>query len=124
MFSKGIEVLSMKQILSLFAGLAFLLAFGLAYAADDKVTGDMRDKMITNDDLPQSSGDQDSSTFNQMPADPGIKGSAAGGVSSGTESLDKDSDQTKEPVEKTPTEPDRKEPGRDMPGTDTDRPGY
>ena len=112
----------MRKLFPLFLGFASVLAFGLAYAADSG-SGAASDKMITNDDLPQSSGDQDNSTFNQMPAGSGIEGSGAGGAVD-SDTMKNDSSQGTEPDVLPPPPEPSKEPGPAQPGMDTDRSGY
>jgi hypothetical protein len=71
----------MKKVLSLLAGMVFVLAFGPAYADDmmqeSKETGE---KMIRDQDLQKYEQDQEKSTVTQMPSVPGEGGSAAGGT--------------------------------------------
>jgi hypothetical protein len=95
------EAIDMKKILSLLTGLAFVLSFGLAFAADNagETSGtDNTDKMIRDDDLSHSNLDQDKGTVNQMP-EGSVEGSGAGGTSKDSESF------SKTPVEKSPEEP-------------------
>src|SRR5512136_1854957 len=116
----------MKYLLAFLAGIAVLLASGYAYG-EDRMAGYAfgGDKMISNDDLQNASPDKDSSTFNQMPMSEGSEGSAPGGLSNDSDSLKKEIDEGKEPIDKTPVEPS-KEPERRGPGTDMYmyRPGY
>jgi hypothetical protein len=80
----------MKKLLSLFAGIVLVLAFGMAYA-DELRSGDgyASDKMIRDEDIQKYDQDMGPGTTNQMPALPEIQGSAPGGVSGGDDSYDK-----------------------------------
>jgi hypothetical protein len=101
----------MKKILSLLSGMAIVLTFGMALAEDNttqtKGSGDItiRD-MIRDDDLPRINLDKDRATVNQMPAETGAGGSAAGGVSGESDDMFKDIEQLKTPVDvdKAPAE--------------------
>ena len=96
----------MKKVLSLIAGMVFVLYFRVAYAEemrpDDSYTSDT---MITNEDILKY--DHDMGTFNRIPALPDeIQGAAAGGRNKEAESTE--NSETKEkaaPVEKDKTEP-------------------
>ena len=84
----------MKKYISLAAGIALVMGFGLAYLAyaeenitmpkdsSDKIDKMLQDgdRMITNDDIQRFDLDPNRSTINQMPEGPGIEGSGAGGV--------------------------------------------
>ena len=97
----------MKKVLSLFAGMVFVLAFGIAYA-DGLQPGDgyTSDKMIRDEDIQKYDQDMGPGTINQMPALPEVRGSAPGGVSGGTESDWKsDTNEKTPPVEKDKTKP-------------------
>jgi hypothetical protein len=74
-------VIPVKKVLSLLAGMVFVLAVGMAYA-DDVIPGnkDTGDKMIRDEDLQKYNLDQSQSTVNQMPSVPGAEGSAPGGI--------------------------------------------
>jgi len=100
----------MKRLLSLIAGMVFvLLAVGLAYA-DGLQPGDgyTSDKMIRDEDIQRYDHDTGQGTFNQMPALPDeVQGSAAGGVNrddSGSE-WNNDTYEKTAPVEKDKTKP-------------------
>jgi len=73
----------MKRLISLFGGMVFLLAFGIAYAAhsDDTMGGknEANPKMINDQDLQKYDHDGDQGTVSQMQARPFEGGSAAGG---------------------------------------------
>ncbi len=102
----------MKKILSLLMGMTFVLTFGLAFAEDSVTdTGDTNDKMIRNDDLLNLKLDPDRATVNQMPSESSAEGSAAGGVSSESESMGTDIEQSKTPADKGPAESGAEEPG-------------
>ncbi len=79
----------MKKILSLSMGIALVLTFGFTYAEDGlndtKITDD---KVIRNDDLLHIKLDPDRATVNQMPSESIAEGSAAGGASNESESMD------------------------------------
>ena len=97
------EAIIMKKILSLLMGMGLVLSFGLANAEEGtSSTKDMGNKMISNDDLLRYDLDQDRATINQMPAEPGSEGSAAGGISAEPESKGADIEQSKAPVDKGP----------------------
>ena len=68
----------MKGLLSILAGMVFLLALGTTYAADDtmQLNYDEIDKMILDQDLQKYNQDRE---VTRMPAEPGAGGSAAGG---------------------------------------------
>jgi hypothetical protein len=91
----------MKKLLSLLSGIAIVLTFGMALA-EDITTRDM----IRDDDLPRINLDKDRATVNQMPAETGAEGSAAGGVSGESDDMFKDIEQIKTPaeVDKVPAE--------------------
>ncbi len=108
----------MKKILSLLAGMALVLAAGLAYAEDIMPgSGDLGDKVIRNEDLSHIQLDQDRATLNQMPSE--AEGSAAGGMStdSGT---DMEMDQGKTPIDKGAAKPDAEGQGAGGAGKDSD----
>lgn len=114
----------MKYLLTFLAGIVLLIASGYGYG-EDRMGGYTYggDKMITNDDLKNATPDSDSSTFNQAPSPQGTEGSSPGGASSDSDSMTRDSDRGKEPVDKTPMEP-AKERDSGHSGTDMYRPGY
>jgi hypothetical protein len=90
----------MKKLLSLFAGMVFILAFGMAYADElQPGYGYTSDKMIRDEDIQKYDQDMGPGTTNQMPALPEVRGSAPGGVS-GEDTYDKPA-----PVEKDTTKP-------------------
>ena len=90
----------MKKILSLSMGMAFVLAFGMAYAKDGMSgSGDMGDKVIRNDDLSHIQLDQDRATLNQMP-ETEAEGSGAGGISKEEDSTGTEMEQGNAPAEK------------------------
>ena len=97
----------MKKVLSLFAGMALVLAAGMSNG-DDLQPGDgyASDKMIRDEDIRKYDQDIGSGTFNKMPALPEVRGSAPGGVS-GDRSSDEMSGTFEKaaPVEKDNTEP-------------------
>jgi hypothetical protein len=96
----------MKKFLSLLMGMGLVLSFGLAYAEEGMSgTKDMGNKMISNDDLLRYDLDQDRATINQMPAESGSEGSAAGGVSAEPESAGADIDQSKSTGDRIPAIP-------------------
>ncbi len=104
----------MKNMLSLVAGIVILLASGYAYEEGTRGRAVAKgDTVITNEDLPATTPDQGSSTFNQMktPEEKNVEGSGAGGTGSGSESWKKESEQGKEPADKKLMEPGNKEPG-------------
>jgi hypothetical protein len=93
----------MKKLLSSLLGMAFILTFGLEYAAEDMSdTQGMDNKTITNEDIQHLNLDKDHATVNQMPAESGTSGAGAGGVNNEPDSTYKDSDQSAAPVENTP----------------------
>jgi hypothetical protein len=97
----------MKKVLSLFAGMLFVLAVGMTNA-DDLQPGDgyASDKMIRDEDIQKYDQDRGPGTFNQMPALPEIRGSAPGGVSG-----DRSSDGKSDIYEKAdPGEKDKNKP--------------
>jgi len=97
----------MKKVLSLFAGMVFVLAVGMTHA-DDLQPGDgyTSDKMIRDEDIQKYDQDRGPGTINQMPALPEVRGSAPGGVSGDTESDGKsDTLEKAAPVEKDKTKP-------------------
>jgi len=96
----------MNKILSLVMGIGLIFSLGMAYA-EEGIGGarDTTDKMIRDDDLLRYNLDQDRATINQMPAEPGSEGSAAGGVSGEPESTGTDIEQSKSPVDKGPAIP-------------------
>jgi hypothetical protein len=98
----------MKKLLTIFAGMLLVLAFGIAYA-DELQPGDgySSDKMIRNEDIQKYDQDMGQGTVNQMPALPDeVKGSAAGGGSKDTESDWKsDTYEKNGPVEKDMSKP-------------------
>ncbi len=109
----------MKKVLSLLAGMAFVLAFGMAYA-DDKMpeSKDLGDKMISNEDLQKLDQDQSKSTVNQMQSQPGAGGSAAGGMEKpGSNPMDETSEKPA-PTEKDMTMPSDTGPAMKEPGLD------
>ncbi len=113
----------MKRILSLLAGMAFVFTVGFVLADDSMTeTKDNGDKIIRNDDLSHIDINQDRATVNQMPAESGAGGSAAGGIGGDSNTMKNESDSTKAPVEKTPVEPGTE--GSGAGGTDTYSPGY
>jgi len=99
----------MKKLLSLFGGVVFVLAVGLANA-DDLQPGDgyTSDKMIRDEDIRKYDQDRGPGTINQtqMPALPEVRGSAPGGFS-GDRSSDGMSDTSEKaaPVEQDKTKP-------------------
>ncbi len=96
----------MKKILSVVLGMGLVLSLGMAYAEEG--TGGIvypSEKMIRDEDLPRYNLDQDRSTINQIPAEPGAEGSAAGGINREPESTGTDIEQNKAPVEKVPVAP-------------------
>lgn len=111
----------MKLIFSLLTGMAFVLTFGSAYA-EGNMTGreDTGDRMIRNEDLPYIILDPNRATVNQMPAETGAEGSAAGGVSEESGGMYKDSDQGNAPVEKAPAETGVEGTGTGGVGKDSD----
>ncbi len=96
----------MKSILTLFAGVALVLASGHAFAGKSTAAADTGGAVITNDDLPTATPDRDDATFNRMPSPEGAQGSGAGGASSGSERWKDGSDQGKGAVDRS-KEPDR-----------------
>jgi hypothetical protein len=91
----------MKKILSLVLGMGLVLSLGMAYAEESTGgAGDTSDKIIRDEDLLRYELDQDRATINQMPAEPGMEGSAPGGVSAEPESAGTDIEQSEEPVDK------------------------
>ena len=102
----------MKKVLSLLAGIAFVLAFGMAYA-DDAMPGskDTGDKMIRDEDLQKYNKDQSQSTVNQMPAKPDAEGSAAGGSENPGSTPKDDTYEKPAPAEKDTTKPADTGPG-------------
>ncbi len=113
----------MKRILSLLAGVALVLTAGFVFADDSATwTKDNGDKIIRNDDLSHIDINQDRATINQMPAESGAGGSAAGGMSGDSGTMKNDSESTKAPVGKTPVEPGAE--GSGAGGTDTYSPSY
>jgi hypothetical protein len=108
----------MKKILYLLTGVAAVMTFGLAQAAETMPAPiDSTDKMIRNDDLLRYNLDQDRGTINQLPALPGAdvsgaEGSAAGGVRNDTDTL-RDENISKTPADK----PVEKSPGEGGAGT-------
>jgi hypothetical protein len=89
----------MKRLLSLFAGIVLVLAFGIAYADElQPGYGYTSDKMIRDEDIQKYDQDTNRGTTDQMPALPEVRGSAPGGVSGDT--YDKPA-----PVEKDTTKP-------------------
>ncbi len=88
----------MKKILTLLAGMALVLTAGLAFAEDLSGNGDPGDKMIRNEDLSHIQLDQDKATLNQMPSE--AEGSAAGGMSTDSESMGTKMDEGKTPADK------------------------
>jgi hypothetical protein len=97
----------MKKVLSLFAGMALVLAVGMA-RADDLQPGDgfTSDKMIRDEDIRKYDQDMGPGTINRMPALPEVRGSAPGGVSGDTGSDGKsDTFEKAVPVEKDKTKP-------------------
>lgn len=109
----------MKRLLSLFAGMTFLLASGTAYADDTMGKNDNGDRMIQNQDLLKydldkyPDLDQGQGTVNLTPAKPGEGGSAPGG--SGEEPALKDDTGIPAPAEKTSQDPYDSERGKDDP---------
>ncbi len=94
----------MKRILTLLAGAAMVLTAGFAYAEESLPgSGDPGDKMIKNEDLSHIQLDQDKATLNQMPSE--AEGSAAGGMSTDSESMGTEMDQGKTPADKGAAEP-------------------
>lgn len=121
----------MKKLLSLVAGMAFVLACGLAYAEDSMMMPTYpSDKMIGNDDLLHNDLDKDRSTVNQMPEGFGAGGSGAGGVLKGPDSWKNDTAPSQPPVDNMAPAPiDKMTPGSDTKGpgggdTDKDQGGY
>jgi hypothetical protein len=105
----------MKRSLFFLAGMVFILAFGMAYAADDVIQWnyDKVDKMILDQDLQKYNQDRE---VTRIPAEPGAGGSAAGG--SGEPILKEDSSEkpAQAPVENmTPDPYDRSGGGMDDP---------
>jgi hypothetical protein len=96
----------MKKVLSLMAGMVFVLAFGMA-CADGTPPGSMDtgDKMIRNDDIQKYDHDQGQGTFNVMPAVPEETGSAAGGSGESDPTRINDGKEKPAPVEKDMTTP-------------------
>ena len=97
----------MKKVLSLLAGMALVLAVGMANAGDlQHGDGFTSDKMIRDEDIRKYDQDMGPGTINQMPALPEVRGSAPGGVS-GERSSDGMSDTFEKaaPVEKDKTKP-------------------
>ncbi len=79
----------MKKILPLLAVITCVLTFGLAYAEDNMTDAkNTNDKVIRNDDLLHIKLDPDRATVNQMSSGSIAEGSAAGGASNESESLD------------------------------------
>ena len=97
----------MKKVLSLFAGMALVLAAGMSNG-DDLQPGDgyTSDKMIRDEDIRKYDQDMGPGTINQMPALPEVRGSAPGGVSEDRSSDGKSNTFEKAaPVEKDKTKP-------------------
>ena len=98
----------MKKVLSLLAGMVFVLAFGVAYG-DELQPGDgyTSDKMINNEDVQKYDQDMGPGGIVTMPTLPDeIQGTAAGGGSKDTESDGKsDTYEKVAPVEKDKTKP-------------------
>lgn len=94
----------MKGLLSILAGMVFLLALGTIYAADDtmQLNYDEIDKMILDQNLQKYNQSRE---VNEMPAEPGAGGSAAGG--SGAPILKDDSSEkpAQAPAEKMAPDP-------------------
>jgi hypothetical protein len=93
----------MKKILSVVLGMGLVLSLGMAYGEEG--TGGIvypSEKMIRDEDLSRYNLDQNRSTINQMPAEPGAEGSAAGGVNREPESKGTEIEQDKAPIEKVP----------------------
>jgi hypothetical protein len=98
------EAISMKYIIALATGLMLVLALGTAYAADS-TTQYRGDKMIRNDDLNQQTLDENRATVNQMPAEPEVQGSGAGGTSSELDTRPTDKDLNAAPADNLKEEP-------------------
>lgn len=97
----------MKNILSLSAGIFLLLVSGYAYAEDTlPPAGDRSCRMITNEELPTLSPEEGGATFNQMKAEPGAEGSAAGGTNSDGNAGRKESGRKDRAAERTPAKTD------------------
>lgn len=115
----------MKKILAILTGMAFTITLGLAFAVEDlsgsQGTGD---KIIRDEDIQQLQLDQDRATVNQMAAEPGSEGSGAGGASTDSDTMYKDSDQYTAPVEKTPAKPGIEGSGAGGSRDDSYSPGY
>lgn len=97
----------MKKLLLLFAGMVFVLAFGMAYA-DEMQPGDgyTSDKMIRDEDVLKYDHDMDHGTVNQMPALPDeIRGSAPGGGKETEPDGKSDTFEKAAPVDKDKTKP-------------------
>jgi hypothetical protein len=111
----------MKGLLSILAGMVFLLALGTIYAADDtmQLNYDEIDKMILDRDLQKYNQDRE---VNQMQAEPGAGGSAAGG--SGESTLKDDSAEKAGPAPEesiTPDPYDGSRRGKDDPYNDIEK---
>lgn len=102
----------MKKVLSLMAGVVFILAFGMAYAEDlDPGSIDTGDRVIRDDDLERYYFDQGKGTFNVMPAPAEETGSAPGGI--GGPDPDRDTVEKPAPIEKEMIKPADDDPYRD-----------
>jgi hypothetical protein len=103
MHTRNEAMIMMRKYLFSLMGMAFILTFGLEYAAEDMSdTQGMDNKTITNEDIQHLNLDKDHATVNQMPAESGTSGAGAGGVNNESDSSYKDSDQSAAPVENTP----------------------
>lgn len=92
----------MKKVLSLVGGMVFLFAVGMVYAAEDTSmpSKDSSDKTYGNEDMMRYNTDQSENPVNQMPSEPGIQGSGAGGPSEGSDTMTNDMTKDKAPAEK------------------------
>lgn len=112
----------MKKMLSLLIGMGLVLSLGIAYAGDG-AGGAMypSERMIRDDDLPRLNLDQDRATVNQMPANPGAEGSAAGGLREEPKNTDTGIEQSKEPADIVPATPEEEGTGKGEEGKAPER---
>ncbi|HYA86676.1 MAG TPA: hypothetical protein VEI57_06405 [Nitrospirota bacterium] len=115
----------MKKMLTTLIGMAVILTFGLASAAED--TSEFQgtnDKTIRNEDSQHLNMDKDHATVNQMPAESGTAGTGAGGVHKESDSAYKNSNRGMAPVENTPTKHEDAGSGAGGSSDDYYNPGY
>lgn len=92
-----------KTILALLAGVAFVFAYGIAYA-EDSMPGnkDTGNTMISGEGNMPGDVDQNRDTVEKTPAGSEAEGAGAGGMSKDPDTWKSDSDQQQAPVEKAP----------------------